>query len=247
MRYRFLLCDDMEEHLHILEDHIKNVLKDKQILYTCHKTISGTEAVEMFLKQKFDVVFMDIIMSKISGVDIAKKILEIDSSAIIIYVTSSTDYAVRAFEQFIFQYLVKPISEEVLDLVFERSFEKIEKNILYNKEKSFFAIKKYSKEIKIMDNDVLYFEKENNYININLENNKVEGIRMTLKELENIIDMELYLRCHNGFIVNKSKIKSVSTKEIELFNIDIKIPVGRIYKNENYILLSNICKRLYRK
>jgi len=44
--------------------------------------------------------------------------------------------------------------------------------------------------------------------------------------------MSLYLRCHNGFIVNKSKIKSISKKEIELFSIDAKIPVGRRYKKE---------------
>lgn len=230
MMYRLLLCDDNEEHLNILEEHIKNALEDKQVSYTFHKTMSGVESVEMYMKRKYDLVFMDIMMPGISGIDISKKILEIDPNAIIIYVTSSIDYAVKAFEQFAFHYLVKPISEEALGLVFEKAFEKIEKNILYNNEKSFFVIKKNGKEIKIIDRDVLYFEKENNYINIQMENHKNETVRMTFKELENIIDMELYLRCHNGFIVNKSKIKSVSTKEIGLFVTDAKIPVGRKYK-----------------
>ncbi len=232
MIYRFLLCDDSEEHLYILEEYIKKLFEDKNVSYTCHKTTSGTEAFEMYMKQKYDVVFMDIIMPEIGGFEVSKKIFEIDSDAVIVYVTSSTDYAVKAFEQFAFQYLIKPITEEKLSLVLEKAFEKIEKDILYKSEKGFFIIRKNGKEIKVMNDDVLFFEKVNNYIHINMENHKDERIRMTLKEFEDIIDMELYLRCHNGFIVNKSKIKSISTKEIELFNTDIKIPVGRGYKSE---------------
>ena len=117
MMYRLLLCDDNEEHLNILEEHIKNALEDKQVSYTFHKTMSGVESVEMYMKRKYDLVFMDIMMPGISGIDISKKILEIDPNAIIIYVTSSIDYAVKAFEQFAFHYLVKPISEEALGLV----------------------------------------------------------------------------------------------------------------------------------
>ncbi len=232
MRYRFLLCDDSEEHLYILEEYIKKLFVDKNVSYTCHKTTSGTEAFEMYMKQKYDVVFMDIIMPEISGFEVSKKIFEIDSDAVIVYVTSYMDYAVKAFEQFAFHYLIKPITEEKLSLVLEKAFQKIEKDTLYKNEKSFFIIRKNSKEIKVMNDDVLFFEKVNNYIHINMENHKDEKIRMTLKELEDVIDMEKYLRCHNGFIVNISKIKSISTKEIELLNTDIKIPVGRGYKNE---------------
>lgn len=63
-------------------------------------------------------------------------------------------------------------------------------------------------------------------------NKKTERVRMTLKELMNTIDMNLYLRCHNGFIINKSKIKSISAKEVELFHTGKKIPIGRVYKKE---------------
>jgi DNA-binding LytR/AlgR family response regulator len=222
----------MEEQLDILEGQINRILEDKQISHICHKTTSGTEAFAMYAKQKYDAVFMDIGMPEINGIEIAKKMFETDSDAIIVYVTSFTDYAVRAFEQFIFQYLTKPIDECRLDLVLKKVFEKIEKDILYKNEKNFFEIKLSGKKTKIINKNVLYFEKEANYINIYMENHDVEKPRMTLKELEKIIDMNLYLRCHNGFIVNKSKIKSISTKEIELLSADVKIPVGRGYKNE---------------
>lgn len=232
MKYSFLLCDDMEENLDILEGYISRILKNKQVSYICHKTTSGLEVLEMYEKQKYDVVFMDINMPEINGIEISKKIFEIDSNAIIVYVTSFTAYAAKAFEQFVFQYLTKPIDEGRLELVLEKAFEKIEKDILYKNEKNFFDIRSNNKKIKIINKGVLYFEKEANYINIYMENQEVERPRMTLKELEKIIDMNLYLRCHNGFIVNKSKIKSISTKEIELLSTDIKIPIGREYKNE---------------
>ncbi len=232
MKYSFLLCDDMEENLDILEGYIDRISKDKQISYKCHKTISSPEAFEMYEKQKYDVVFMDISMPEINGIEIAKKILEIDSNAIIVYVTSFTAYAAKAYEQFAFQYLIKPIDEDRLKLVLDKAIEKIEKDIVYKNEKDFFEIRNNNKKIKIFNIHVIYFEKEDNYINIHMENKEVEKLRMPLKELEKIIDVNLYLRCHNGFIVNKSKIESISTKEIVLLGTDVKIPVGRRYKKE---------------
>lgn len=245
MNYSFFLCDDMEENLDILEGYISRILKSKQISHICHKTTSGMEAFEMYKKQKYGVVFMDINMPEINGVEISKKIFEIDSNAIIVYVTSFTVYAVKAFEQFVFQYLTKPIDEGRLELVLEKAFEKIEKDILYKNEKNFFEIMSNNKKVKIINKDVLYFEKEANYTNIYMENQELERTRMTLKELEKFIDMNLYLRCHNGFIVNKSKIKSISTKEIELLSTDVKIPVGRGYKNEveNYEFLEKLLQK----
>ena len=81
-----------------------------------------------------------------------------------------------------------------------------------------------------MNKDVLYFEKVVNYINICMENKENINVRMTFKEIEKLIDDKLYLRCHSGFIINKLKIKSISSKEIEIMQADKIIPVGRGYK-----------------
>ncbi len=232
MNYSLLLCDDMEEDLDILEWYINRILENKHITYTCHRATSGLEAVAMYEKQKYDVIFMDISMPGISGIETAKKIFEINSNAIITYVTSFTDYAVKAYEQFAFQYLIKPIDENRLKLVLDKAIEKIEKDIAYENDKNFFEIRNNNKKIKIFNMQVIYFEKEDNYINIHMGNKEIERLRMPLKELEKIIDMNLYLRCHNGFIVNKTKIESISTKEIALLETDVKIPVGRRYKKE---------------
>lgn len=222
----------MEEHLYVLEENINSILKDKNISYICHKTTSGVEVIELYYKHKYDIIFMDINMPEINGIEIAGKILEINPNAIIIYVTSFIEYTAKAFEQFAFQYLIKPIKKTMLSLTLMKAFEKIEKDMLYNTENMFITINKINKKNKIMYNDILYFEKESNYINIYMINKKTERVRMTLKELMNTIDMNLYLRCHNGFIINKSKIKSISAKEVELFHTGKKIPIGRVYKKE---------------
>ncbi len=222
----------MEEHLYVLEENINSILKDNDISYICHKTASGAEVIELYSKHKYDIIFMDINMPEISGTEIAGKILEIDPNAIIIYVTSFTEYTTKAFEQFAFQYLIKPIEKTKLTLTLMKAFEKIEKDMLYNNENSFITINKNNKKIKIMNKDILYFEKESNYINIYMINQKTERIRMTFKELMDTIDMSLYLRCHKGFIINKSKIKSISAKEVELFHTGEKVPIGRVYKKE---------------
>lgn len=240
MEYRFLLCDDLKQHVDILEKHIDDCLSGKGISYKCCKTTSGAEALEMYKKQKYDIVFLDIDMPGNNGIEVAEKIFKIDNNAVIIYVTAYPQYAERAYEQFVFQYIVKPIDEFKLGIILNKAFEKIEKDLLYSNEKSFFVIKKTNREIKIMNRDVLYFEKILNYINIYTENNKNINVRMTFRELEKIIDMKLYLRCHNGFIVNKSKIKTVSSKEIEIMNSNKHIPVGRGYKKTVLSTLSDL-------
>ncbi len=233
MEYRFLLCDDFELHLDILEKHIDNYLNGKGILYKCYKTTSGVEALEMYRIQKHDIVFLDIDMPD-NGIQIAEKIFNINKNAVIIYVTAYPQYAEKAYEQFVFQYITKPIDEFRLGIVLNRALEKIERDMLYNNEKNFFIVKKNNKEIKVMNKDVLYFEKVVNYINIYMENKENINVRMTFKELEKVVDMKLYLRCHNGFIVNKSKIKSISSTKIELLHADKNIPIGRGYKK--YVL-----------
>lgn len=99
MEYRFLLCDDMELHLDILEKHINNCLMGKSVLYKCYKTTYGIEALEMYRKQRYDLVFLDVDMPDGDGTQIAEKIFSIDKEAVIIYVTAYPQYAEKAYEQ----------------------------------------------------------------------------------------------------------------------------------------------------
>ncbi len=234
MEYRFLLCDDLESHVDILEKYIGNCMGKKGVLYKCYKTTSGAEALEMYEKQKYDIAFLDVEMPDVSGIEIAEKIFNIDKDAVIIYVTAYHQYAEKAYEQFVFHYITKPINEARLGIVLDKALEKIEENKHRNNEIGFFIIKKDNKKIKIMNRDVLYFEKIINNVNIYMVNNENISIRTTFKMLEKVIDMRLYLRCHNGFIINKSKIQSVSSKNIEILdaktNTNKIVPIGRNYK-----------------
>lgn len=230
MEYKFLLCCHKKDQSNILEEYIDMSLKNREVEYICHKAASSVEALEMYTNQKYDVVFIDISMPEATETEVSNRLFEIDPNVIIIYLMSYEEYTKKSLDKFARQCLPNPIDKSRLELVLSKAFEEIEKNILYKNKTGFFTIKKCSKEIKIMHQDVLYFEKEINYINIYMEHHKVGKIRMTLKELENIIDMRLYLRCHNGFIVNKSKVKAISAKEIELFHVDKKIPIGREHK-----------------
>jgi len=230
MEYRILICDDLQLHDDILEKHINNCLKEKTVKYVCDKTTSGINAIEMYTKQKYDMLFLDIDMPDCRGIEVAEKIFDIDPNAIIIYVTAYPQYAEKAYEQYAFQYITKPINEFRLGIILWKAIEKIEKDILYNNDQSFFILRKNSKDIKIMNRDVIYFEKVINYITVYMEAGQKLNIRITLKEIENIVNMKMYLRCHNGFIVNRSKIRSISGKEIDMFNTDKIIPVGRGYK-----------------
>ncbi len=153
MEYRFLLCDDLELHVDILEKYISNCMKERGILYKCYKTTSGAEALEMYEKQKYDIAFLDIEMPDISGIEIVEKIFNIDNDAVIIYVTAYHQCAKKAYEQFVFHYITKPINEARLGIVLDKALEKIEENKHRNNETGFFIIKKDNKDKNIVVED----------------------------------------------------------------------------------------------
>lgn len=182
---------------------------------------------ENFLKHEHvDLVFLDIEMPKLSGVDWLKKS---DVKPLVILTTAFTKYALEGYELDIIDYLLKPIS-------FNRFLKAVQKA------KDFISIKNNSDEVnpswlfirsdkrieKIELDDILYIESTGNYINIHTKDKSIVAY-LTLKTIETELSPSGFIKIHQSFIVSFSKIEAIEGNTVKLNNK--LLPISRSYRD----------------
>lgn len=181
-----------------------------------------------------DVVFLDINLPDISGIDFIKTI---KNPPAIIMTTAYPDYAVSSFElDTIVDYLVKPFGFDRFLKAINKAENSVEKPALSseeNKEETLFL--NVDKTLhKIIINDVLYLESDRNYITIITKNKKLSFID-SLKNWKEKLPETCFTQVHKSFIINRKYVDKISGNEIYVQGN--RIPIGRTYKQELLKLL----------
>lgn len=224
--YRCLIIDDETPAHRALESHLSQF---DDLEYTA-SVYSGMEALKILQEQQFDIIFLDINMPVISGIEI----MELQPNRpLTIITTAYSDFAVTAYKNNVIDYLIKPIS-------FEDFANAIEKVKIYY---SGYALKReitnkittisYSlngQNISIPIHEIMYIESMGNYIKVHSCKNKLPIIiYKTLLNILNEADNTDLVQIHRSYIVNKSYISSVGQNKIILLNTS-ELPIGRKYK-----------------
>ena len=178
-------------------------------------------------KHKPDLVFLDINMPEINGLDIAA---QINDSTLIIFTTGHKDYALEAFDLNAIDYLVKPFE-------FDRFYKavckaedckrvKLPKTGSDNQEDDTILIKSEYKNIRVRKSEILFVEAMDNYVKIHTDDD-VHITLQNLKSMEDMLDKDQFKRVHKSFIVSLSHIEYFSRHEV--FINGQPVPVGRTY------------------
>lgn len=240
---RCLVVDDekpaREELLHIL-----NEIEGIEVI---GQASNGIEALELNKKLKPDIIFLDIQMPEISGLDVASKLMEEERAPIIIFVTAYDEFAIDAFEVNATDYLLKPISEDRLKSRLNKIIKKSNRNseLNYNQIKDLIESLKVSEKdsprlislyhenklVPVELEDIVYATIEDKNTVIISEKDKFK-INTSLNRLLDKLDSSMFIRTHKSYIVNINKIESVETWFNGTYNINLignkeKIPVSR--------------------
>lgn len=173
---------------------------------------SGEEIVAS--EKRFDIIFLDIKMGGMGGIETARRMREKSSEAILIFVTGIKEYVFEALDLYAFQYLLKPINEMKFAEVLERAIKEVEKRA--DKRELFIKAKK----LTIAQADILYIESNGKKVEIHTVNSRESiDIYGTMDELEKELDENFY-RCHRSYIVNMSHIAGYDNDSIYLTNGD---------------------------
>ena len=216
------ICDDDLQHVNSLKESLSE-MSGKKIKFEVYENGEDLSAEYKCGEKKHDVIFLDMEMREMSGIETAIKIRENDEYVIIIFVTSHTEYMQESFKCSPFRFLVKPLDTAELKAVFDDVCEKLSKKKIYisfSENKSIF---------RICCEDIIYCESQNHFVFLHTKD-KTYKICKSLTDLHKQLDNELLYRVHSSFIVNFHYVKSIKNNTIELYHCDKNIPISRTYK-----------------
>jgi len=223
---RIGICDDEPLSIDYISHYIEKwAEKHNYILHT--HTFSNAEQFlfDYESDQNFDILFLDIQMGNMNGMDLARKIRETDSSVQIIFITALIDYISDGYEVSALHYLLKPVNEEKLYSVMDRASQNVYKLENY----VLLTIDQVTQRIPI--NSIIYVEAFAHYIRITTAESSFE-VRENLTSLAEKLGNH-FVRPHRSYLINLKYIHRISKTEVFLDN-GTSIPLSRYnYQNVN--------------
>jgi two-component system LytT family response regulator len=196
-------------------------IQDHSRLELAAVSFNALQAFEVLHRQKIDLMFLDIKMPGINGMDFFRSLKDPPP---VIFTTAYSGYAVESYELDALDYLVKPITEER----FSRSIAKMLKISLQaapREKKDHLYIKVNEGLVKIIFADIIYLEAMKDYIKVITRSQKVIT-KMTMKTMDELLPLTDFLRVHRSFIVS---LKEVTAKSGNILQVGGKfIPVEKV-------------------
>lgn len=224
-----IIVDDEPLALDVLETFIGQ-LPEINLLERCENAFEANEALK---RHKVDLIFLDIQMPQLTGIDFYKSLTNPPS---VIFTTAYTNYAVEGFEMDAVDYLVKPISLDRFMKAVNKASEKINSSKDNNEvadDNEFFFVKADKKLVKVNYDDILYIEGLKDYVIIRMKKGRVITLQ-TMKSLEAKLPSKQFKRIHRSYILALGKIRAVVGNTVEVIeNEKIKqLPIGKNYRDD---------------
>ena len=213
---------------------LKQLVSQVQNLELVAECSNAMEAYNQLSNNGIDLLFLDIEMPEMSGIDLIKKLGA--KKPLIIFTTAKTDYAVEAFELNVVDYLVKPITQPRLVQAVEKAQEALDSNKQEVKveEQGFVFVKDNGMLKRISIEDILFLEAMGDYVKVHTAP-KFHVVHATLKSIEEKLPASKFLRVHRSYIVAINKIDFIQEGTISIGKTSI--PVADTHK-------ANLNKRL---
>lgn len=216
-----IAVDDEDLALELLVDNINNI-PYLELVGTASNTL---EATEIIAEKEVDLIFLDIQMPGLSGIQFLKTMKQ---SPLVIFHTAYEEYALTGFELDVVDYLLKPVSFERFLKACNRAQEvfnlKAAQTAIDMTSEYFFVNSEYSL-VKIKYNEILYIEGLKDYIKIYIEDVRRPIItRMTMKSIEEKLIPYNFMRVHKSYIISLPRIKSI--RNLKVMINDVQIPVS---------------------
>ena len=228
-----IIVDDEPLALDVLETYIEKI-PDLHLVKRCTNAL---EARDVLFNQPVDLMFLDIQMPQITGIDFLKTLT---NPPLVIFTTAYPNYALEGFELDALDYLLKPISFDRFLKAVNRAVEQVnlQKASHSHSEheadgEDYFFVKADKKLVKVNYADIIYIEGLKDYVIIKLEQTRVITLQ-TMKSLEDKLPTSKFKRIHRSFIVNIDKIHAIIGNMVEVLEKGQAkhLPIGKNYRDE---------------
>ena len=227
MKIKCLVIDDEPLAINVIKNYIEN-FKNFEIVGTCKDAVEGFNFIS---KNEVDVIFLDINMPTISGLDFLKSLQNPPS---VVITTAYREYAVESFELDVIDYLVKPFALQrfmkTINRIGERKAEKAptqQASEESEREHVFFKVDK--KMIKVYLDEILYIESLKDYVRIKTYTEDLIN-HNNLVSISEYLPAENFVRIHRSYIIAVDKVKAIDGNQVEI--ADKLLPIGRNFQKD---------------
>lgn len=230
---RCLIVDDEPPAREIIRRYIAQV----PTLELAGECGNAVQAFNILQKEQVDLLFLDIRMPQLSGIDFLKTLTRAPK---VIFTTAYAEYALEGYDLDIVDYLMKPIP-------FDRFLKAVNKAYHFSslrdnpvsqvdkKSESFVYFRAERKMIKVMLHDILYIESMKDYVKVFTTSGTIIT-KQSISSVEAMLPESDFIRSHRSYIVSTRHIRSFTSELIEIRNSEI--PIGKLFRNEVMKLLS---------
>jgi len=224
--YKVLLVDDEFLALQLLENFVQQVPNFELV----DKVKNPLQAIEIINNQKIDILFLDIQMPTLSGVNLLKTLKYKPTT---IFTTAYSEYALEAFDLDAVDYLLKPFSFERFLQAVNKAKAQIQPKVATQVSSAssdnidFLVVKADAKTIKVPFSEILYIEGLKEYVRIVTKTQKIVTLER-LKNMELALPTSSFMRVHKSYIVSTKDVQSIEGNLLEIHSH--QIPVSRTHK-----------------
>lgn len=195
------------------------------VVKTCTNAI---EAMSFLAAQQVDVLFVDIQLPKLSGIDFVKSI---EHPPLLVITTAYNEHAVEAFELQVVDYLLKPYSFQRFVKTAQRINERLTEREFTSsaKEEDFLLVRENRISHKVYFEEIIYIESQKEYVSIVCTTRKIKT-KVGIGQMEALLPQQGFVRVHRSFLVATSKITSMTGRSIRLG--EYTVPLGRLYRKD---------------
>lgn len=219
MKYKIAICDDEAEQREYLLNIVITWAKRNCYLIEIKQYTKAEAFLFDYEEEKdFDILLLDIEMSEVTGIELAKVVRKDSLAVQIIFVTGFYEYFSDGFDVSALHYLIKPVDERKLCPVLDKAVQ----NLAYRQRS--LLITTSDADVKVLLADILYVEAENVYVVVHTKRGNYRT-RMSLAKFVEQLD-ETFFKVHRSFVVGLKYVKKITKTEITMINGDI-VPMSR--------------------
>ncbi|MEF9863498.1 MAG: LytTR family DNA-binding domain-containing protein [Christensenellaceae bacterium] len=214
--------DDLSHLLDLIQKYSTVCTQETEIKY--FSFLSGDSFIEAIERGSiFDIVFLDVLMPGINGIDIAKELRQLGHDSIIIFLSSTKDFAFDAYAVKAYQYLLKPTSKELLFPLLDEAISET-----FHQSNQYIVLQHSAGLSKILFKKLKFIEVIQKRLYFNMNDSPVFNTVLTLSAVEqNLLADSRFLKPHRSYIVNMDYIDTIHFREICMLD-QTKIPISKV-------------------
>lgn len=217
---KIAICDDEKPQINLLKNILSIHLDLKGLDYIIYKFDCGENLIDSITKENYDIIFSDIEMKDLNGIDTAKNIRIHNKKSVIIFVTAYPDFVFQGYEVKAFNYVLKPYKPEKIGQILDSALEELDEI-----QDKFYIVESKSKTKKINLSDTYYFTSYRRKVNAVTF---IETIDFYDK-LDNVekLSPSFFVRIHQRYLVNINHVSSVESSSLIINGESLPISRGR--------------------